>query len=354
MTVNIDEVWSDFGMDGLEEQLEKFFPESAVDLEEILSKIFSGDVLGGIVSIFRMVTGDLGNTLTSMKNVFIWILVLGIVATLITQFVDIFDNHMIADIGFYFTYLLMTAVLMKSFVNIAETAAKAMENIIHFIQIFIPAFFLSVGLAAGSTTAVAGYELILILIYLVEHVLHLLILPMVYSYVMLSFVNGIWTEDKLVLVVEGMEKIIRFLLKGLLGVVTGVSALQSMITPAIDSVKSTALQKTIAAIPGVGDMADGVMDVVIGSAVVIKNGIGIVFLLFLLAVSAAPLLMILFQTILFKVAAALLGIVSDKRITTCTDKIGTGSKLLFDAVGTSVLMFLIVISVAVYSTNRGY
>lgn len=96
------------------------------------------------------------------------------------------------------------------------------------------------------------------------------------------------------------------------------------------------------------------VDVVIGSAVVIKNSIGVVMLILLLAVCIVPLLKIFAIAMLLKLSATLLGIISDKRITACTDKVGNGSVLLFRTAGTALILFLITISVAAFTTNRGF
>lgn len=354
MTIEMTKIWEEYRMGDLQQKLNSLFPSREFSLEDMFTRILSGDILGGIEGAIQTAIGGLSDGFASIRNVFIWIMILGIVAALISHFIEIFDNHQIADIGFYFTYLLMIAILMKCFLASAAVAADTIEKIVTFIQVFIPAYFLSVGVATGSVTATAGYQLIILLIYMVENVILTLVLPLIYSYVLLAVINGLWIEEKLALLVEGMEKAIRFLLKASLGLVTGISAFQSMITPAIDSVKATALQKTVSAIPGVGDVADGVVEVVLGSAVVIKNSIGLVMLLLLIAISAAPLLQIMITSCLLKTAAAFLGVVSDKRITACTDKVGNGSQLLFRTAGTSLLLFMITISIAAYTTNRGF
>lgn len=354
MEIDIEQVWDEYQLYTLEEQLANLFPASKWSVKEMFSDIISGDILGGISNTIQMVIDGLVGEVASLRTVFIWILVLGIVAAVISHFIGIFDNHQIADIGFCFTYLCMIGVLIKCFLTTMTVASEAMENIVNFIRVFVPAYFLSVGVATGTLTSTVGYQLVVLIIYMVEHVLTTLVLPLISSYVLLAVVNGLWTEEKLGLLAEGIEKAIRFLLKAAIGVVTGISAFQSMITPAIDSVKATALHKTIAAIPGIGDAADGVMDVVLGSAVLIKNGIGVVLLLLLIGVAAVPLCKIFIMSFLMKMAAAVLGVVSDKRIVACTDKVGNGSRLLFKTAGTALLLFMITISIAAYTTNRGF
>ena len=354
MTIDIDQVWDEYQLYNLEDQVTSLFPESEWSVKDMFARILSGDILGGITDTIELVIDGLVAEVTSFRNVFIWILVLGIVAAVISHFISIFDNHQIADIGFCFTYLCMIVVLIKCFMTTMTVASQAMENIVSFIRVFVPAYFLSVGDAAGTLTSTVGYQVMILIIYMVEHVLLTLVLPLISSYVLLTVVNGLWIEEKLGLLAEGIEKGIRFLLKASIGVVTGISAFQSMITPAIDSVKATALHKTIAAIPGIGDAADGVMDVVLGSAVLIKNGIGVVLLLLLVGIAAVPLCKIFIMSFLLKTAAAVLGIIGDKRIVSCADKVGNGNQLLFKTAGTALLLFMITISIAAYTTNRGF
>jgi stage III sporulation protein AE len=127
-----------------------------------------------------------------------------------------------------------------------------------------------------------------------------------------------------------------------------------MITPVIDSIKSGSVKKTVSILPGIGNLADGMMEVMMGSAVLIKNSIGMVFVIILLAICIVPLLKIFLIAGCLKFSAALMGIVSDKRITNCTDKVGEGSFMLFRATGSAMLLFLILIAIAAYTTNQGY
>ena len=76
-------------------------------------------------------------------------------------------------------------------------------------------------------------------------------------------------------------------------------------------------------------------------------------LLLLLAVCLVPLVKLLVIAGMMKGSAALAGIVSDKRITGCTDRVGDGSLLLFKAAFTAVALFMITIAVVAYTTGKG-
>ena len=351
--IDLDTLWQDYGMDKLEQGLSQLFPKYELSLEEMLKKIMSGDMWGAISYFFEGILSGVTGSFAGMKNILVWLVILGSVSALLTHFIEIFDKHQIADLGFYFVYLLLSSVLIQAFMEVMQTASDTINNIVTFVKLLIPTFLLSVGLVTGSVTVGASYQLLLFMIYGVESVLVGVVLPMVYAMCMLSVLNGIWPEEKLVLIIGLMEKGIGWILKAALGIVTGFSIVQAMVTPAVDGVKTSVLRKAVSAIPGVGNGVEGLMELALGSAVVIKNSIGIALLILLIVLCAAPLLQMFATALLLKGAAALMGIVSGKRITTCADRVGDACMLLFRTSGMAVLLFLISLSVVAMSTNRG-
>lgn len=344
--MDLNAVWQDYGLDQLEAGMRQLFPENRISVSRLLEQLMSGDILGAIGGLFSGIAGNITAQVSGIKNVFLWLLVLGIVSSLVVHFVEVFDMHQVADLSFYFIYLLFTAILLKCFTQAADTAAAALENITLFIRMLAPAYLLATGVSGGSVTAGVTGQLMLLVIYGVECILAQFIIPLVYSYVMLSVVNGIWVEEKLTLLLDLLSKGIGWVLKGALGVITGISIFQALITPVVDSVRKSALQKVIAAIPGVGSAADGVLELVLGSALVIRNSVGVILLLLMLALCAAPLLKIGALAGILKCAAAFLGMVSDRRITVCANRAGDAGLMLLRTTGTAMLLFLISIAVA--------
>lgn len=351
--MELGEIWADYDLDKLQEGLDTLFPQYDISLANLLSRLMRGDIIGALSDFMRESISGMSGTVLGMKNVFVWLLVLGVVSALMSHLVEVFDKHQVADLSFYVMYLLMGAILLKCFSQVAQTAVETVDSVVLFVRLLMPTYLMAVGIATGSFTAGAYYQLLLLLIYGVERVLLGIVIPIIYSHCLLTLINGIWVEEKLTLLIEFLEKTVGWILKAALGVVTGISIFQSILTPVLDSVKNSALQKTISAIPGVGNAADGVVELLVGSAVVIKNSVGLVLLLLLLFLCAAPLLKIFMIGLLLKGAAALMGIVSDKRITSCTNRTGNAGLMLFKTAGTAMLLFLISIAVVAGTVSRG-
>lgn len=351
--IDFGDIWMEYDMDEIKHNLNEIVPEYDLDLQEVLQQIMKGKIGEAIKLLWEGVKGKLLSEVSGMKNILASILILGIISALFSTFSDVFKSHQIADISFYFLYLLLMTILMKTFLVAANITSETVGNIVLFIKMFIPTYFMAVGAATGTTTAVVYYQFTLFLAYGIEKLLLSLVLPLIYGYVLMALMNGIWAEERLTLILDFIKKGISAGLKIALGAITGLSLFQSMITPVIDSLKTSAVKKAISVIPGIGSIAEGVTEMVIGSAVLIKNSIGILMLLLLLAICLVPLFKLLVIACMMKGSAALVGIISDKRITGCTDRVGDGSFLLFRTTFTAVALFIITIAIVAYTTGKG-
>lgn len=341
-------------MSDLEQKVENLLPEYEINLQGIMEQILTGNIIEAFAGLIKSVIDSLSLQALGIRNILVYLLVLGIISALLSHFTEMFENHQVADISFYFVYLLLMAVLLRAFTGVAQVAYETVTQIVTFIRIFIPTYFLAMGVSGNAITAYVYYELLLFLIYGVEALLLTVVLPLISSYVFLSLINGIWAEERLVLILDFLHKTIQLIMKSAIGIVTGISLLQSMITPVIDSVKSSAVQKTVSAIPGIGNVANSVVEMMVGSSVLIKNSVGVVILILLLVICIVPLIKVFVISGMLKLGAALMGVICDKRITGCKNKVGEGSFLLLRTMGTALFLFLITIAIAAYTTNRGF
>lgn len=340
-----------YDISAIQASIDSLFPSFDVSADELLSLILQGQVAEAFRILFGQVSGSLFGELAGMKQIFLYILVLGVVSALFSGFSDLFAGQQIAQAGFYFLYLFLMVILTKVFLFVSGIATTAVGSIVLFIKLFIPTYFLAVGAAQRTATALYYYQLMLLIAYLVESFLSTVLIPFIYSYVMLALLNGLWAEEKLTLLLDFIKKGIVLALKVSMGAVTGLSLIQAVIVPALDRLKISALRKAVSSIPGIGGVAEGVAELVLGSAVLIKNSMGVLFLVVLLGACLLPLGKILVVTGVIKMGAAVTGIVSDKRISTCTDRVGEGCFLLFRCVFTSIFLFVIVIAVVAYTIS---
>jgi len=306
----------------LMQQLDSFFPSLTVDPEELLERIMAGEWGKAAEEVLQAVFAGIGEQILGMKNLLASILILGVLSVLVTSFLTGFENHQTAQIGYTVFYLLLLAILFRIFAVCYEIAGQLLIWLGQFCSLVFPALCLSVSAAAGSLTAAGYYQLALALIAAVELFLGKVCLPALSAFMLLLLMNGIWEEGKLSALMELVEKMVTASLKFSMGAVTGISVLQSMVAPVLDSLKRTAAQKAAAAIPGLGELAEGTTQLLLGSALLVKNSVGLFCLLLLLFLTALPCLKLFLYGLLLKVSGALIGVVADKRLTGCVIRTG--------------------------------
>lgn len=345
-------VWEQMDLDAVTGDFERLFPSFSFDAKAVFSDIMSGQLLEALKKLGGGLSGAVLFQREEYRTLFFTILILGVAAALFSNFADLFKDHQVSDLAFYFIYLLLIAVLLKFFAGTADTVREMLNGVSAFMKIYIPTYMLAVGSASGAVSASAYYQLLLVAVYLIEWGYLTILLPFVYVYILLVVINGIWMEEKLALLLELLEKVIKGSVKASVWLITGFSLLQSMISPVIDSLEFSAVKKALSSMPGIGGLTEGMFEMVIGSAVLVKNSIGLYMTLILIVLCAAPVIKIALISCVIKLSAALVGIVSDKRLTNCVSRVGEGSLMLLRIALTSVGMFLIQVAIISYSTGQ--
>lgn len=344
-------VWEEMGMDAVTVDFQQLFPEYTFDGRQVMDYLMQGNLWSAVKELGSGAAGVIHSQSGEIRVLFMTILVLGVAAALFVNFADLFQNHQVSDIAFYLVYLLMIAVLLRAFVSGAVIVREILETVTSFMKLYIPTYMIAVGSASGIASASVYYQILLFIVYLIEWGYLSILLPVVYSYTLLTVINGVWMEEKLTLLLELLDKLISVSIKVTLGIITGFSILQAMVSPVIDSLQSSTLKKAMSAIPGIGGLTEGMFEMVLGSAVLVKNCIGLYITLVLVVLCCIPLLKLVLLAGVIKISAALIGIISDKRMTNCANRVGDGNIMLLKIALASVGMFVIQIAVITYTTS---
>ncbi|MCM1104038.1 MAG: stage III sporulation protein AE [Clostridium sp.] len=341
-------------LEELSERISSVFTQTDVSFFDLIANALKGEnglslkwIAGSVREAFRAEAAD-------YKMIFASILILGIFSAVFAQFGQLFESRQVADISYDIVFLLMVMILLKIMQKGMDITQESLVTIADFSKLLVPTYCLSVGFAAGSATAVAFYELALIVIYLIENLLLVAVVPMIYVYTLLSVMSGISPDGRLDGILAFTKKGIGFVLKCCITVISGIGLLQGMITPVVDSVSTGALQKLVSVIPAIGGFVNTATDVVYGSAVLIKNAVGVAGILLLLLLCAMPLLKLLLLALALKAAAAISGVVADARMSRCVEQVSEGSVLLFRTTACAMALLIVTIAVISVTTNRGF
>lgn len=340
-----------YDFDEIDDSLAQIFPDKKLNFKETVMQIISGDMKLTAELCNRLVKEQIGYAFGSCRSNLIHMLLLALMAALFTNFSNVFQNKQISEMSFYVIYLMMIALAINSFQTVIDWVSEGVNTISGFMSVFCPVYFVAVSVAKGSVTAVAFYHLVLFLIYLVELIISKFLLPVIHVYIMIRVLNHLSEEDYLSKFAELLEIAVSWILKTFVAGIVGINLVQGLINPAIDTVKRSAITRGAEAIPGIGDALGGTAEVVAGTAVLMKNGIGMAGAVICFALCIVPLVQVALIVLMYKLSAAVIQPVSDKRIIGCLESVGEGCRLLLRVIFTTGLLFLLTIVIVATLTN---
>ena len=335
----------------VDRMMEELFPQETMGFADAVRQIMLGNTDAGRETMKEMLWERIFGAWEVNRKSILYLILLAIAAAVFIGFSDIFQTRQVSQISFYMIYLLVIGICLASFQAASEWMANGVHTLTGFMKVLYPVYFAAVTVAKGSVSSLAFYHLAIILIVVIEELLLHLIVPGIHMYVIIRVMNSLQSEDYLSKFAELLETAIGWGLKTLMGGMIGLNVIQGMLGPAIDTVKRSAVTRGMEMVPGVGDLLGGTAEVALGTAVLIKNSIGIVGMFLCLVLCLAPLLQLAVITLGYKLAAALVQPVSDKRITECIGGVGEGCRMLMNCIFVTGILFLVTVAIVTYTTG---
>ena len=340
-----------FDFEEIESSLDQMFPKEKLSFQEVVTAMMSGDMEQTGETFLRFLRDQIFYEFRYNRHNLVYILLIALIAAIFSNFTEAFQNKRISEISFYVLYMLLITFCLTAFQTAMEGVEGKLDSLVNFMRVLCPSYFLAVAFASGSSSSLLFYNVILFLIYLVEIVIVRFLLPVINIYIMVCVLGNLTGEDVLSEFADLIKKAVTRILKTLLVCVVSVNIVQGLLAPAIDAVKRSALTRTAEALPWVGNAVGGAAEVVLGTAVLIKNGIGMAGAVIAVVICAVPIIQMLIMALLYKLAAALVQPVSDKRITTCISSVSEGYEIMARVIFTTGLLFMLTIAIVAASTS---
>ena len=349
MRVNAQEmIENNFDFQEVDKILEEIFPEEKMKFSELVKRITEGEAIWDTLLDFlgEKISYEFSNARKSM----IQILLIALIAAVFHNFASVFQNQQVAELGFYVLYMIFISICVSSFRLLMDSVQIGISNLLRFFQALGPVYFMGVAITTGSVTSIAFYNILLFIIYLADTMIENLLLPLVQTFFVLRILNEMSKEEYLSKFCDLIQMLIKWVLRVFLAGVAGISIVQGMLSPAIDSVKRSALVKSGEALPVIGEAIGGVTEVILGTAVLIQHGIGVAGVLVCIAICLVPTLQMAGIVVLYRMTAAVVEPISEKRMVNCIGNMADGASILLQIILTSCALFLIVIAIVANTT----
>ncbi|EOC99764.1 stage III sporulation protein AE [Caldisalinibacter kiritimatiensis] len=344
-------------LDELQKLINEINERSSEELPKINFKQYLVSLLKGeqvlsneeiLKVIFRLVCSEI----VTNAGLIAKLIILAIICAILTNIQSAFENNTVGELSYYVCYLILIAIVIKSFALGLEIGRSVIDDMVVFMQALLPVLITLLLAVGGITSSALFHPLILGALNVISTMMKDIILPLI----LISAVIGIISKlsDKVQisrlagLIRQGVVSIIGISLTIFLGVIS----IQGTATAKVDGVTiRTAKFAVDTFIPIVGGFLSDAMDTVVGCSMLLKNAIGIIGLIVLFIICAVPLIKIISLVIIYKITAVVIEPISDRRIVDSLSEVSKSFVIVFATVASVVIMFFMAITIIISAGN---
>lgn len=366
VSYSADEAASDRTADELTEELldelelggmERFLQEQETEMDldvsffELLKSFLSGDDDVDFAKVWAWLLSHGLDAVRQNKTYLAQMLILLLAFAMLQGIAGIFSDSFLSDISFLAVYFLFLYNALRIFASMQQIVYSCMDRIAEFTLLVQPVFCMAMIFSTGINSASLTYEMTLLVLYLVQNLLQKFLMPLVFVFLITQFANFAWKEERFSSMAKLIEGAVNLSQKVLVSFILGINLIQGMVAPAVDQLKKTAAIRTIGVIPGLGGAMNAVSEMLLGTGLLIKNCVGATVIVVLILLCAKPFLEIGILAFIYRVLAALVEPVTDKRISGVLDALARAGMLYLKLVVTAILMLFLTVAVVCVATS---
>lgn len=311
--------------------------QGSFDFTYIIKQLFSGDK-GVLYNGYELVKNSIYSQLSENRSHIIGIIVLALSMALLSNILVIFTTNNYWETGFFVLYLMLINSLMISFITLMNIGKELIGSVVRFMECLVPSFFLAIGISNGYSTSTGLCAVTLTVMTIIEKVIVNILLPAISIFIAISLVTSIQKDNNMSKIGDIIANFVDWGTKSLLTIVLGMNVIESMILPLADKVKNKGITQAVSMLPVVGNGLSGAANLMLSSGEIIKNTIGGAALVAIVIVVAVPIIKLLLFIGVYKVIAAIIEPISDKRVVGAIEIVTKAAGLIYKVCISSVIM----------------
>ena len=315
-------------------------------VEYVKSYITNGKGNLSFSQLGKAVVSLLFKEVGSVLKLAISMIVIAILCTLLKNLQDAFSTKSISQIAFYACYAVMVMLLSKSFLISISVAKDVINGVADFMAAILPVLVTMIALAGGVTQAATIDPIVMAAVVIIPRIYVTVIIPLIMVGFVLQFANNLSEEHK----IDNLCKLLKQWTVWLQGIIiTSFIALLTIRGITSTTIDAVALKTTKFAvdnfIPIVGKAFSDAIASVAGYSLIIKNAISGIGLMVIILIILYPIIKMILMAFIYKMSAALVEPISDKRITSTIAATGDSLVLLLSCVLSVSLMFFVLLAI---------
>ena len=315
-------------------------------VEYIKGYIQNGEGNLSVKTLSNAITSFLFKEVKTVLSLSISIIVIAIMCSLIKNLQSAFSSEGISNIAFFACYAVLIIILSKSFLVSINIAIDIIKELSNFMAAILPVLVMMIGSIGGFVQAATMDPIVIGATLLIPRVYTTIIIPLILISFVLEFTNNISTEYKIGNLCKLTKQITIWIQGIILTSFIGLLTVRGITSSTIDAVTlKTAKYAIDNFIPIVGKAFSDAIASVAGYSLIIKNAVSSIGLIIIVLMMLYPIIKLILISFVYKLTAAVIEPISDKRITSSIASAGSAMVLLMSCVLSVSLMFFVLLAI---------
>jgi len=334
----------------VDEDLKQHLPE--LHLQQVYQNIKKGEFSFSIRELFFGLLRFFFKEVVANSGLLTRLVVLAVAGAVLANLQGAFDKGNIATLGHGVIYLVLITIALGSFSVAINTGKNAINDMVGFLYALMPLLLTLLAAMGGVTSAALIHPAMLMMLGIVTTLIKTVVFPLIYFMAILNIVSYISPNFK----VNRLAGLFKDLSLGLMGIVltvfVGFLGMQGLAGSVADGLTIKAAKfATGAFIPVVGKSLADALDTVIGTSLILKNGIGIFGVMVIFLICTIPAVKIFAMALIYRLVAAVIQPFGDNQLAEALHTLANVLILVFAAVAGVGLMFFFVLTITIGTGN---
>lgn len=317
------------------------------DVKTYIMNVLKGKETFNAKDIFNNILKILFKELMTSSGLLMQLILLAILSAVLTNLESSFEREGISQIAHLAVYAVLIIVAIKSFMGVLNIGRDAINSMVDFMQAILPVLITMLVSVGAFVSASFFQPAIIIAVEFTAQVIRDFIFPAILFMTVIKIVSRISDKFSLNKLSDFTKTVCTASISILLSIFIGIITIQGITSSIADGVISRTTKYAVGTfLPIVGSILSDSIDAIMGASFLIKGAISTFGLIAIILISIMPIIKILTLMIIYKLSAAVIEPIADKRIVDFISDIATSIAYIFAAlVSVTIMMFLSITAV---------
>ena len=323
-----------------------------IDISELFTKSLSGNIDNS--TIINIVFSLLGDNIKSALTTIASVMVVVIIHSILKAISENLGNENVSKIAYYIEYILIITLVMTNFSTIITEMKSAVQNLTGFANTLIP-LMITLMITTGNIVSSGMIQpILLLLITFISNFMTNILIPIALVSTALGIISKISDQAQVGKLSKFLHSSMVWILGTVLTLFVSVTSLEGGLTASIDGVTAKAAKTAISSVvPVIGSILGDAVNTIVGCSNIIKNAVGIVGIIVIIAICIRPILQLAVLTVTYYLGAALCEPIADEKIVGILEQMGGTFKIFLAVMFALTALLIIGLAIVMKISNSG-